>query len=500
MTHRAAQPWEAGLFDGDENVIVDFKFSNSPKVTWWFDHHQSAFLTPADAENFREHPGPRMFYAPDYKSCTMLIANVSRPKPEAFAAPSGESILCAIRSAGRTLDFSLREARKTDARLYLLFVREQPFMTEQDVRRKWQEDPEASAIFAEAKQKAGDQQPLFAYAVSPSAADTIVDVAATLGASRVILGAPQRSSLINLLRGNVIREVSNSLPDDIDLLESRANSNYHSFQARFQQRLTQGLAALASYTWARSLDNASNFFSSTGDPNFPQNSYDVRAERGRSNFDVRHRLSASYSYDLPFGKGRAHLANAGWISTILSGWQSFGIVTFQSGRPCTVALAAPGKWTYVVGDLDRVLFVLDDAEMAGHGGDVGFGGGFLRLDLVAHRGDGGRIGTNENDTGGGERAGKGFALGQESIARMHRLGAALAAGLDDFLHHQIALGRSRRPDQHGIIRHFDVERVAVGLGIDGDGLDPHTAGSLDDPAGDLAAIGDQNSFEHVLLA
>jgi nucleotide-binding universal stress UspA family protein len=147
-----------------------------------------------------------------------LIANVSQPKPEAFAPPGGESILCAVRSAGRTLDFSLREARKTDARLYLLFVREQRFMTEQDVRRKWQEDPEASAIFAEAKQKAGDHQPLFAYAVSPSAADTIVDVAATLGASRVILGAPQRSALINLLRGNVIREVSNSLPDDIDLL------------------------------------------------------------------------------------------------------------------------------------------------------------------------------------------------------------------------------------------------------------------------------------------
>src|SRR5713101_766403 len=40
MTHRAAQSWEAGLFDGDENVIVDFKFSNSPKVTWWFDHRQ----------------------------------------------------------------------------------------------------------------------------------------------------------------------------------------------------------------------------------------------------------------------------------------------------------------------------------------------------------------------------------------------------------------------------------------------------------------------------
>src|SRR5205807_2254589 len=129
-----------------------------------------------------------------------------------------EAILCAIRGTGRTLDFALREARETGRRLYFLFVREQPFMTEQDVKRKWQEDLEASSIFAEAKQKAADQQPLFCYAVSPSAAETIVDVAATLGASRVILGAPQRSALMNLLRGNVIREVSNSLPEEIDLL------------------------------------------------------------------------------------------------------------------------------------------------------------------------------------------------------------------------------------------------------------------------------------------
>jgi nucleotide-binding universal stress UspA family protein len=130
-----------------------------------------------------------------------------------------ESILCAIRGTGRTLDFALREARQTGARLYLLFVREQPFMTEQDVKRKWQEDPEASTIFAEAKSKTdADHPPLLCYAVSPSAAETIVDVAATLGASRVIVGAPQRNALINLLRGNVIREVSNSLPEEIDLL------------------------------------------------------------------------------------------------------------------------------------------------------------------------------------------------------------------------------------------------------------------------------------------
>jgi nucleotide-binding universal stress UspA family protein len=145
-----------------------------------------------------------------------LDVDVAPVAPEPPAG--GEAILCAIRGTGRTLDFALREARKTGSRLYLLFVREQAFMTEQDAKRKWQEDEEASRIFNEAKQKAGDHPPLFAYAVSPSAAVTIVDLAATLGASRLILGAPQRNALINLLRGNVIREVSSSLPEEIDLL------------------------------------------------------------------------------------------------------------------------------------------------------------------------------------------------------------------------------------------------------------------------------------------
>jgi amino acid transporter/nucleotide-binding universal stress UspA family protein len=147
-----------------------------------------------------------------------LAVDLPRPVSEAPAPSGGEATLCAIRSAGRTLDFALREASKAGSRLYLLFVREQPFMTEEDARRKWQQDPEASAIFAEAKQKAGNITPLFCYAVSPSAAETIVDVAATLGASRVIVGAPQRHALMNLLRGNVIREVSSSLPEEIDLL------------------------------------------------------------------------------------------------------------------------------------------------------------------------------------------------------------------------------------------------------------------------------------------
>jgi amino acid transporter/nucleotide-binding universal stress UspA family protein len=132
--------------------------------------------------------------------------------------PYQESILCAIRGNGRTLDFALREARETERRLYLLFVREQRFMTEQDTKRKWEEDPEAAETFTAAKQKAGDNPPICCYAVSESAASTIVDIAATLGVSRLILGAPNRNALINILRGNVVTEVSDLLPEEIDLL------------------------------------------------------------------------------------------------------------------------------------------------------------------------------------------------------------------------------------------------------------------------------------------
>jgi hypothetical protein len=77
MTHQARHPFPEALFDGDENAIVDFKYSNSPRVTWWFDHHQSAFLTPADAEHFRQDHSGHKFYRPEYKSCTKLLGDVT---------------------------------------------------------------------------------------------------------------------------------------------------------------------------------------------------------------------------------------------------------------------------------------------------------------------------------------------------------------------------------------------------------------------------------------
>src|SRR5437667_12018214 len=106
-------------------------------------------------------------------------AATAEPATPATGNLAAESILCAVRGTGRTLDFALREARETGRRLYLLFVREQRFMTEQDVKRKWQEDPEAREIFENARARSPDQPPLFCYAVSDSASQTIVDIAAT---------------------------------------------------------------------------------------------------------------------------------------------------------------------------------------------------------------------------------------------------------------------------------------------------------------------------------
>ncbi len=92
MTHKASKPFEDGVFDGDENAIVDFKYSSSPRLTWWFDHHQSAFLTPEDAANFRADRSGKKFYDPTFKSCTKFLATIASEKFGFDAKPLAELI------------------------------------------------------------------------------------------------------------------------------------------------------------------------------------------------------------------------------------------------------------------------------------------------------------------------------------------------------------------------------------------------------------------------
>ena len=151
-----------------------------------------------------------------------------------------------------------------------------------------------------------------------------------LGATRVAEVAYVGSRGRNLVAAKDINQPRpstaplNLRPDpryaDITFLESRARSEFDSFQARFQQRYAFGCTMLVAYTLGNSMDDASAFFTSAGDPNFPQDSANLDAEWGRSSFDVRHRLSVSFSYNLPYD------------------FTISGIVQMQSGRPFTVAL------------------------------------------------------------------------------------------------------------------------------------------------------------------
>ena len=80
LLHRAGALFDEKQFDGDENAIVDFKYSSSSKITWWFDHHESAFLSPADAAHFEQDQSNRKFYDPDFKSCTSFIAMIAKER------------------------------------------------------------------------------------------------------------------------------------------------------------------------------------------------------------------------------------------------------------------------------------------------------------------------------------------------------------------------------------------------------------------------------------
>ena len=80
LLHRAGSLFDEKQFDGDENAIVDFKYSSSPKITWWFDHHESAFLSPEDAAHFEQDQSNRKFYDPAFKSCTSFLATVAEQR------------------------------------------------------------------------------------------------------------------------------------------------------------------------------------------------------------------------------------------------------------------------------------------------------------------------------------------------------------------------------------------------------------------------------------
>ncbi len=116
--------------------------------------------------------------------------------------------------------------------------------------------------------------------------------------------------------------------------EDSMSSNYNALQVKVDKQLSHGLTFGAAYTYSKSIDAASDFFGSgaNGSTIFPQNNYDTAAEKGLSDFDIRHRFVFNYIYSFPSMKNL-------WAAIpdrLGNGWQISGIITAQSGQPFSV--------------------------------------------------------------------------------------------------------------------------------------------------------------------
>jgi nucleotide-binding universal stress UspA family protein len=133
-------------------------------------------------------------------------------------AVCGSPIVCAVRGCGQTLEFAIEIAKGMDQPLYILFVREQPILSLEDFNRDWRDDHEARCIFEYAKEKGCGHPFLPCYVVSDSTATTIVEFAAKVGASRLVLGASRRNMLLHLIREDLTRRIYRALPETIKLI------------------------------------------------------------------------------------------------------------------------------------------------------------------------------------------------------------------------------------------------------------------------------------------
>jgi hypothetical protein len=122
--------------------------------------------------------------------------------------------------------------------------------------------------------------------------------------------------------------------------DNGASSTYHGLLTKMERRFSNGFAFLFSYTWSHAISDAASSSNFDNTPSNPQCRCDWKSEKGPVAFDIRQRAVISYSYELPFGKGRRFLTAGGAVNKLVGGWQINGITSFQTGPPFT--LATPG--------------------------------------------------------------------------------------------------------------------------------------------------------------
>lgn len=137
----------------------------------------------------------------------------------------------------------------------------------------------------------------------------------------------------------------------INGIESSAYSSYHSLQVRTDKRFAKNFSFLLAYTFSKSIDSSSAYAGNANTTNNAQDGNNLRAEKGLSSFDMRHRFSLSYIIQLPFGRGQAYLGDLkGLAGHLVSGWEITGITTVQSGTPSDIQLTIDRSNTGVFRD------------------------------------------------------------------------------------------------------------------------------------------------------
>ena len=125
---------------------------------------------------------------------------------------------------------------------------------------------------------------------------------------------------------------------DVNFFPTNGLSEYYALQLSVDKRLGKGVSGLLGYTWSHAIDNVPLEFGGGASGPQPQDPRNLAAERGNSIIDLRHRLTASYLWELPFGKGKMLLNHGGIMNLVLGGWQTNGILTVQSGLPFSAVL------------------------------------------------------------------------------------------------------------------------------------------------------------------
>jgi len=126
----------------------------------------------------------------------------------------------------------------------------------------------------------------------------------------------------------------------VQVIRAIGDSDYHSGQFKVEKRFGEGLFLLASYTWSKSLDTVSSAMFDSQFTGGVQNIFDVKKNRGPSDWDVPHRFSLSTVYDLPYGKGGRSGGGGNVLKALFGNWQVSGLFVARSGMPGTVTVGS----------------------------------------------------------------------------------------------------------------------------------------------------------------